>query len=274
MRWRRTFIVLSFGTSFQDRSVYKTNSDRYIYHPAVTMLTSFGRLPFRCQLALRPSQSVAIERAHWTMARKLKIEDCDGSLKKIPAPTSPSPSPPPLLFSLSLPLPASLDGDDQTASVDRIMVAHYAIPPQPLVHGQSKVSHKLQLSQQERTKLRLAIFAFFIASLTGIFLFVNIVSSPEEFPASRDEYRSRGASGSDRMKSLSASWASYSPYHPAADFDGSTREGCVVSQVNIVSSPFGFLPASIISPSIYFIASRLAAFRSFNATVPDTQLPE
>ena len=129
-----------------------------------------------------------------------------------------------------------------------MMVAHHAIPVPPLVHGQSKVSHKLRLSQQERIKHRLTIFAFFVACLTGLFLFVNIVSSPEaRFPASRDEYRSRVVSGSDRIRSLSASWAYYSPYHPAAEFDGSTRKGCVVSQANIVSSQFG---STLIDPTV------------------------
>jgi len=165
-----------------------------------------------------------------------KIEDRDAPLEKFLAPSLASSS---SSTSSPSPRPASLDRNDQTASVDRMMVAHYAIPAPPLVHGQSKVSHKLRLSQQEETKLRLTIFAFFVACLTGLFLFVNIVS-PEGFPASRDEYRSRGVSGSDRIRSLSASWAYYSPYYPAAEFDGSTRKGCVVSQVNIVSSQFGF----------------------------------
>jgi len=41
-------------------------------------------------------------------------------------------------------------------------------------------------------------------------------------------------------KSFSESWAYYSPYHPAASFEDSTREGCVVSQVNIVSPQFPY----------------------------------
>jgi len=153
-----------------------------------------------------------------------------------------------------------------------MMVGLYAIPAPPLAHGRSNVSHKLQLSQQERIKLRLTIFTFFVACLTGLFLLLNVVSSPEGFPTSRDEYRSRGISGSDRIKSLSTSWAYYSPYQPAADFDGSTREGCVVSQVNIVS--LVWFPSLDRSQSIHFDASCRAALHRFNAMAPDTQPPE
>ena len=40
--------------------------------------------------------------------------------------------------------------------------------------------------------------------------------------------------------SFSESWVYYSPYHPAASFEGPTREGCVVAQVNIVSPQFPY----------------------------------
>ena len=100
-RRRRTFIASSIS-GIQDRGIYKNNSDSYV-HPI--LLTPFSLLPFRYQLAVGPSQSVAIERAHWTMARMLKIEDCDVPPKKIIVLTSPSSSP--SLSSSSLPLPPS-----------------------------------------------------------------------------------------------------------------------------------------------------------------------
>ena len=124
------------------------------------------------------------------------------------------------------------------------MVSHYGIPmPPPLARGPSRVSHKLQLSQQERINLHLTLFALFVSSalfvacFTSLLLLVNFVPPPEGFPASRDGYYSRGASGFEKLASapLSTTWAYYSPYHPAGKFEGSTRGGCVVSQVNIVS---------------------------------------
>jgi len=123
-----------------------------------------------------------------------------------------------------------------------MMIARYGVPAPPLALGRSRVSHKLQLSPQEKLKLRLALFTLLVACSTGIFLLVNVVSSPEGFPVFRGEYRSRGVTeGLDKLapiasEPLSSSWAYYSPYHPAGKFEGSTRESCVVSQVNIVSS--------------------------------------
>jgi len=119
-----------------------------------------------------------------------------------------------------------------------MMIARYGIPAPPQALGRSRVSHKLQSSPQEKLKLRLALFALFVACSTSIFLLVNAFSSPWGFPVFRGEYRSRGL---DQLapiaaEPLSSSWAYYSPYNPAGKFDGSTREGCVVSQVNIVSS--------------------------------------
>lgn len=131
------------------------------------------------------------------------------------------------------------------------MVSHFGIPTPHLAQGRSRVSHKLQLSQQEKIKLHLtlfALFALFLACFTGILLLVDAVSSPGAFPPSRDEYHSRGASELDRLPfaSLWALWAYYSPYHPAGKFEGSTRKGCIVSQVNIVSS---VSPLRSISPT-------------------------
>ena len=102
--------------------------------------------------------------------------------------------------------------------------SHYFIPAK----GQSKVSHKLRLSQQEKAN-RLTTLAPFVACLTGLLLLVNLVSPSKE-------QRDHSVSASMLAELLPASWAYYSPYHPAAKFEGSTREGCFVSQVNIVSS--------------------------------------
>lgn len=120
-----------------------------------------------------------------------------------------------------------------------MMVAHYGIPAPPPALGRSKVSRKLQLSPQEKVKLRLAVFTFFGTCFTSLFLLLNVVS-PEGFPTFRDEYYSRGVipdfdKTSITAGPLSSSWAYYSPYRPAGKFEGLTPEGCVVSQVNIVS---------------------------------------
>ena len=118
------------------------------------------------------------------------------------------------------------------------MASRCGFPAPPLAQGQSKVSHKLQLSQQEEIKHRLTLFTFFIACFTGLFLLVSPVSSPEGFPVPSNESRSSGVPALDKLAEnvLPASWAYYSPYRPAGKFEGSTREGCVISQVNIVSS--------------------------------------
>jgi hypothetical protein len=121
------------------------------------------------------------------------------------------------------------------------MTAHYGIPVPPPALARSRVSHKLQLSPQEKLKLRLTLFALCLASFTSLLLFINVVSPQEGFSALRDEYHSRDVisafnkSSSIATEPLSSYWAYYSPYHPAAKFEGSVREGCVVSQVNIVS---------------------------------------
>ena len=122
-----------------------------------------------------------------------------------------------------------------------MMVARYSIPVPPPALGRSKVSHKLQLSPQEKFRLRFTIFAFFFACSTSLFLLVDVVSSPEGSSTLRDESHNRGViSAFDKPPSiakapLSSYWAYYSPYHPAGKFKGSTPKRCVVSQVNIVS---------------------------------------
>jgi len=148
------------------------------------------------------------------------------------------------------------------------MVTHYGTPALPLAPGRSKVSHSLELSPEEKIKLRVALFALFAACLTGLSLFVDVVSSPARFPA----YHTRGVLGSDKLASVAVgSWAYYSPYHPAGKFEGSTRDGCVVSQVNIVSS---FSPSDRSHRRSFSVRHSDVASYSFNATGHDTQLPE
>ena len=123
------------------------------------------------------------------------------------------------------------------------MVAHYihgfSVPPWAL--GRSKVSHRLRLSRREKIGLCLALSSFFLACFSILLLLVTVISSLAGFPTSRDEYHSRTATfGFDKSSAidkapLSSLWASYSPYHPAGEYEGSIREGCVVTQVNIVS---------------------------------------
>lgn len=159
-------------------------------------------------------------------------------------------------------------------TVDRMMVSHYCVPTVPLSQGRSKVSHELQLSRQEKIILRLTLSALFVACLAGLLFLVNVVASLEGFPASRDECRSRGILGFDKSPSASSStsWAYYSPYYPAGKFKGPTREGCVVSQVNIVSSIF--LLRSILSMIPLLCITDAVVSHSSNATEPDTQLSE
>jgi len=131
--------------------------------------------------------------------------------------------------------------DDQTLSKAGIMTAHYGIPVPPPALARNKVSHKLQLSPQEKVQLYLILFTLCLASLTSLLLLVNVVSPPDRSPTFPDQYHSRGAtSASNKPPSIAADplsfyWAYYSPYHPAAKLETSIRKGCVVSQVNIVS---------------------------------------
>lgn len=149
------------------------------------------------------------------------------------------------------------------------MVSHYGISTPPLAQGRSKVSHQLQLSQQEKIELHLTLlglFTLFLACFTSIVLLVNLIPPP----ALRDEYHSRSVVWFDQLATvpLPTLWASYSPYHPAGEFEGSTREGCVVSQVNIVSS---VSPLRSISLSIHL---HTMTYHSFNATERDIQLAD
>lgn len=191
-------------------------------------------------------------------------------------------TPPPSSFSSLLSLPylcRHCSPSGCTVTTDPIlhgtMVNHYGISTPPLAQGQSKVSHKLRLSQQEEVKLRIIQSALFVACLTGLLVLVNAVAPPEGFPEPpRNDYRSRGALvGSDKspLVPFSTSWACYSPYHPVGKYEGSTGEGCVVSQVNIVSS----VPALIdlTADPLPYVTDTIVS-NSSNAMVPGTQLPE
>jgi len=90
---------------------------------------------------------------------------------------------------------------------------------------------------REIVVLRLTLSALFLTFLIIGSLLANIVSSPHG-PSILQQNHDGGmldALAETAIKSYSESWAYYSPYHPAAPFEGSTRKGCVVSQVNIVS---------------------------------------
>ena len=119
------------------------------------------------------------------------------------------------------------------------MVARYGIPPPSPALGRSKVHHRLRLSRHERLRLCLALVAPFTACLS-LLLLVILVSSPVRFPDSPDEYQIRrvipesDTPSSTTAEPLSSLWAPYSPYYPAGDYEASIREGCVLSQVNIV----------------------------------------
>ena len=124
-----------------------------------------------------------------------------------------------------------------------LMLARYSVPVPPPTLGRSNVSHRLALSQQEKARLYLTLSTFSAACFAGLLLFMSVIPFPEVFPALRGDYRSRGTtSRSDNLQPLtgthrpSSSWAAYSPYHPAGRYERTVREGCVVSQVNIVSS--------------------------------------
>lgn len=155
------------------------------------------------------------------------------------------------------------------------MTAHYGIPVPPPVLARSKVSHKLQSSPQEKLQLYLILFTLCLASLTSLLLLVNVVSPPGRSPTLSDEYHSRGATSAfNRPPSIAADplsfyWAYYSPYHPAAKFERSTRKGCAVSQVNIVSLSVDRSRCQ--SASLHHSDPPPS---SFNVMVPGTQLPE
>lgn len=131
------------------------------------------------------------------------------------------------------------------------------------------------MSQQDLAAVRLTLSALFLTFLVTASLLASIVSPPRSFPIiqpnpdyhhANDPHQQGGkvdALAEMAKKSFSDSWAYYAPYYPAAHFEesGRMREGCVVSQVNIVSHPT--MPQS--TPT---------QFPSFNVMVPGTLLQE
>jgi len=108
------------------------------------------------------------------------------------------------------------------------------------------------MSQQAIVTLRFTLVALFLTFLITASLLANIISSPRSsqilLPPHRHDGGTLDALAEMAIKSFSESWAAHSPYHPAAPFEGSTREGCVVSQVNIVSHHFFHAISSGTSP--------------------------
>jgi len=127
------------------------------------------------------------------------------------------------------------------------------------------------MSQRDIVTVRLTLSALFLTFLIIASLLANIASSPHIYSTlqQNDDNPHQNGGTLDALaemtiKLFSESWAYYSPYHPAAPFEGSTRRGCVVSQVNIVSHyshPHYVLSISIPLPS-------------FNATGPAIPPPE
>lgn len=126
--------------------------------------------------------------------------------------------------------------------------------------------------QQEIAAIRLALSALFLTFIIIASLLANVISSQDGSSSLQqhhddDSHQHNGtvdALAETARKSFSNAWAYYAPYYPAAPFDNSTREGCVVSQVNIVSHHF------------YHTAPRLMpnSSSSFNATAHDTPPPD
>ena len=138
-----------------------------------------------------------------------------------------------------------------------------------------------EMSRQHIATLRLTLSTLFLTFLIIASLFANFASSPHRSqtllpPPTQhhhdgDPHRNGGvldALAEMATKSFSESWAYYSPYHPAAPFEGSMREGCAVSQVNIVSPHF--LHAAPNGPAL----SMLILLFSSNATALGIPPPE
>ena len=93
------------------------------------------------------------------------------------------------------------------------------------------------MSRQSVT-IRLTLSVLFLALLTTASPPNNVVFSLHGSSVLRPDRQNDGTLGAlaeIATKSVLESWANTSPYYPAAPFEGSTRKGCVVSQVNIVS---------------------------------------
>lgn len=98
------------------------------------------------------------------------------------------------------------------------------------------------MSQQDIIAVRLALSALFLTFLIIASLLMNVASPSQSFsiPQQHNDDNSHENGMLDilaemAMKSFSASWAYYSPYYPAAPYEGSPRKGCIISQANIVS---------------------------------------
>jgi len=103
------------------------------------------------------------------------------------------------------------------------------------------------MSQQDIIAARLTLSALFLTFFIIASLFANIVPPPQSSPALLPQHVQQHNDDSPQnsgmldalagmaIKSFSESWAYYSPYHPAAPFERSSRNGCIVTQVNIVS---------------------------------------
>jgi hypothetical protein len=115
------------------------------------------------------------------------------------------------------------------------------------VQSFSDIKRDHRSSINEITTVRLTVFALLTTSFTVASLLIDTISLSQNAPAlssqSVQQHHGDNAQSSGTldalaetvMESFSGSWAYYSPYHPAAPFETSTRNGCVVSQVNIVS---------------------------------------
>lgn len=87
--------------------------------------------------------------------------------------------------------------------------------------------------------VRLTLSALFLTFLIFASLLASIVSPPHDsqtLPHHDDGPVAIDALSQTSRKAFSSSWAHYAPYYPAATFGRSTRRGCIVSQVNIVSN--------------------------------------
>ncbi|KAF9778341.1 phytase [Thelephora terrestris] len=147
--------------------------------------------------------------------------------------------------------------------------SRYGVPPLDPALARSKVHHRLRLTRQEKVQLCLALFAYIIACL-GLLLLLVALFAPDRFPASRDEFQSsRVTPGSDRassttLKPLSSLWAPYSPYHPAGKYEAPIREGCVLSQVNILQRHGARYPTSGAAKLILKALKKLQAATTYH----------
>lgn len=91
------------------------------------------------------------------------------------------------------------------------------------------------MSQQDIIAVRLTLSALLLTFFIIAPLLAKIISLPQHNNDNPQNSGTLDALAGMAMKSFSESWAYYSPYYPATPFERSSRKGCVVSQVNIVS---------------------------------------